>query len=400
MAYLAKSGRVRNGLATSALSSLGNLGLTFAIVSTSDLTTVGKFALSFSIYAFATAIAKAGITESVLSAIHSVRRRDDAGHEISLIGVILAAIIVLVGIEMSSPFIILTGASIHGMLVYDFIKITHMALLESHVAFRQELTWTILTLVGVTAGITRVIDVEAVYGIWALSCALIGYTSAIRLRVSIYPRWPSNGSETKLTGWYALNQIVGPGIVLLTTYLLAGLSGLAVVGALRAAGLFFSPLTIVSTTCSSLAIPFFARAKEFGPRHELRSALKITGIQVAVLAPITFLICVLPLSFLTLVVGTNAPAVKTLLLPLAIDSVLKVVATVAFSGHRAQRAGLRTVVVFLTTAPLQLVIILVGAHYAGAEGAAWSTAFAALICTLVVWWSYRNVVIRNAAAQS
>lgn len=397
---LARSERARNALTTNALSSLGNFGLTFAIVRSADLTTVGKFALAFAIYAFATAIAKAGITESVLSAIRGVRRREDAAHEVSLVGLVLGSAIVVGGLLAGSPFIILTGVAMHGILVYDFIKVTHMALLESRVALRQELAWTGLTFAGVAAAVTGVIDVVALYGVWAVSCAVIGYTSAGVLRIGILPRWPSSGMETKLTGLYALDQVIGPGAILLTTYLLAGLSGLAVVGALRAAAAFFSPLTIVSTTGHSLGIPLLSRARELGPRHELRSAVQIAGVQIAVLGPLALLITALPLPFLTLVVGANAAPVRMLLLPLAIDAILNVASTVALSGHRAERAGLRTVLVFAVTAPIRLVIILTGAHYAGALGAAWATALTALIGMLAMWWSYHNVVMRNAAAQS
>ena len=397
---LMRSTRARNGLTTNALSSVGNLGLTFAIVNRSSLATVGMFALAFSIYAFATSVVKAAITESVLSVVGSVRRRDDAGFEVSLSGLVLAVAIVAVGLGLRSPFIILTGVSIHGVLVYDYIKVTQMALLHPRVALRQELVWTAVTLCGAAAGLARIVGVEGVYGIWALSCALIGYASAIRLKVAISPSWPSKRRETRLTGLYALDQIIGPGTVLLTTYLLAGLSGLAVVGALRAAAAFFGPLSIVSTTGRSLSIPFLARAQLLGPRHELRAALRITGVQVAALAPIALLVSILPLPFLSLLVGTSSASVKPLLLPLAIESVLNLASTVAFSGHRAQRAGLRTVAVFSATGSVRLLMVLLGAHYAGAQGAAVAAAAAASIGVIVIWWSYHDVVVKNAAASA
>ncbi len=392
---LVQSRRPRIGLTTNALSSIGNFGLTLTIAHRSGLTGVGQYALAFSTYVLATSLVQAGVTESVLTAVDGVRRRKDAEHEISLIGLILSAIVLAVGVGLGSAYVILTGLAIHGMLLYDYTKITNMALLDPQVALRQEIAWTLLTFVGVVAGLARVIDGTVVFAIWALSGAAIGYIGAIVSRMSVVPRWPSNRTETRLTALYALDQVIGPGTVQLTTYLLAGLSGLAVVGALRAAGAFFSILTLVISTGRTLTIPYLVPALTRGPRQELRAALKITAVQVALLAPVALAIALLPLSICRLVVGASAVAAKPLLVPLAIDAVLSVVATMAFSGHRAKRAASRSLVLGFVTCPSRILLILVGAHYWGAIGAAWGTAAFTLLGATIFWWSYRNLVMAN-----
>ncbi len=397
--FLAQSRRPRIGLATNALSSLGNFGLTLTIAHRSGLTGIGQYALAFSTYVLVTSMVQAGVTESVLTAKDGVRRRKDAEHEISLIGLILSAIVLAVGLGLGSAYLILTGLAIHGMLLYDYIKITNMAILDPRVALRQEVAWTLLTFAGVVAGLMRVIDGTVVYAIWALSGAAIGYLGAIGSRMSMMPRWPSNRTETRLTALYSFDQVIGPGTVQLTTFLLATLSGLAVVGALRAAGAFFSILTLVVSTGRTLAIPYLVPTLTREPRQELRAAVKITAVQVALLAPVAFAIALLPLSVCRLVVGASAVAAKPILVPLAIDAVLTVVATTAFSGHRAKRAGSRTVIVFLITCPLRLFLVLVAAHYWGAIGAAWGTATFTLLGTAIFWWSYRNLVMAAEAGR-
>jgi O-antigen/teichoic acid export membrane protein len=392
--------RARIGLTTNACSSIGNLGLTLTVAHRVGVATVGQYALAFSIYVLATSVVQAGITESVLSAPDLHQRGKAAQHEISLIGLVLSAIIIAAGIAVSSKYIIVTGFAIPGMLIYDYIKIVNMAALDARVSLRQEIAWTMLTFVGVALGLSGVVEVYVTYAIWALSGSAIGYLGAYRARLSIMPSWPGSRSDTRLTSLYAMDQVLGPGSLQLTTYLVAGLSGLTVVGALRAAGTFFSPLMLVIATSRSLVIPRLVPDEASEPRNEFRVAVRITVLQTALLLPAAVLIPLLPLSFCRILVGMSATAAKPLLVPLAVDAVLSVAATMAFSGHRAKRAGVRTVVLCLITCPLRVLLVVLGAQWWGASGAAWGTATSMFLGATIFWWSYHDLVFTGHAAKS
>jgi hypothetical protein len=385
------------GLGTNALSSLGNLSLTIVLSHRSGPAELGQYAIAFAIYAFTTGIVRAAITESVLGAVGDTQRRSDATHEVSLAGVAGFAIIATVGLILRSPYIVFTGVAIHGILIYDYIKIVNMALLRPVAAFRQECCWTLVTLAVALAGLLKVADSDTVYGAWAISCAAIGYVHAIVLRLRCTPKWPSSRVETRLSILYTLDQIMGGGAVQVTTYLVAGVSGLAVVGVLRAAGVFYSPLTLVSTTSRSIAIPSLVLARANGPAAELRKAVKIAGLQVVVLAPLAIVAPLLPLSLCSIVVGDNARLVLPVLPPLAIEAVINVVLTVAFAGHRAQRAGKRTLMVYSVMFPVRVSIVVLCSWAGGALGAAWGMAAAAFVGMILFWLSYSDLVHKSSS---
>lgn len=395
LATVAGSSRGRTGLLTNALSSIGNLGLTLTIAHLAGLTTLGQFALAFSIYVLVTSLAQSGLAESALGAENALQRRVDAGHEVSLIGLVGGTVLVGAGLLFHAPFILVMGACLHGMLVYDFIKTMNIALLDPRLALRQEASWTLLTFVGVGLGLARVISPEMVFAVWAVSGAAVGYVNAVILRLALRPRWPSNRADTRISALFAVDQLLGPGTVFLSTYLLAGSAGLAAVGAIRAGATFFGPFSLVSSTTRSIAIPFLARSRPLGARVELDRAIKYAALPAAVIAPAALAIAFLPAPVYEVILGGNTPAVTPLLLPLALDCVMGYVGTMPFSGLRAHQAALYSVVIYAMASPLRLALILTGGVVAGALGAAWGMLATTTLTTIMLWSSFWFVLFRK-----
>jgi hypothetical protein len=391
-APLTLSQRGLAGVTTNAISSVGNLSLTIAIAHRSAPAGLGRFAIAFALYMFITGIVRASITDLDLSLEHSNRHPLEASRQVSLVGVLLGIVVTFLGFALHSPYILLTGASLHGVLLYDYVKIVYMSRIRPIVSLVQECVWTVVTLIASTLCGYHLISPEAAYGIWIAACAAIGYWHVVAGHMSAIPRWPTNRDDNRLLTIYAFEQVVSAGATQISTYLVAAFGGLATVGLLRAAGTFFGPLAIISGTSRSVAIPELVQAGKLGPHVERARALRVMRLQIVIAGSVAGVITLLPLSVCRLVVGQNAPLVKPLLLPLAVEAVLIMVSTIAVAGHRARRSGRRSLAVFIVLLPVRLIPVAIVAHYGDAVAVAWTMAIVALIATLGFWWSYLHLI--------
>jgi O-antigen/teichoic acid export membrane protein len=298
---------------------------------------------------------------------------------------------VAVAIIIHSDFMFWLALSIHGILIFDFVKIYNMSIRSPRVALRQQAAWSVLSATFIILGLSEVIRPSIVFLGWAASCAVVGYSNGVRQARTLRPSWPRDREETRISIIYSLDFLAGSGGAQLSTYFIAGLASTVIVGTLRGAGIFYSPFRILTTTALALAIPYLTRARTAGGVTELKSAKRLAGVQLLLIAPPAFAVVFLPVEVYRFMLGATGSLVPPVMLPLAIESLFSVATTVAFAGHRAQRAGIRTLAVRGVMAPLRVVVVVVAAVQAGAIGAAWAMAGMAILGTAFWWWSYSDL---------
>jgi O-antigen/teichoic acid export membrane protein len=387
--------RAHTAMATNAMSSLGNLALTVAVARSSDASTFGEFAVALSVYVLLTGLARAAVTDSILSLPNAGMLFTAGIQRLSFLGLGILPLTLPVAISLGSPFIFWLALSMHGMFLYDFVKIYNMSIQSPRIAIAQEAIWTLLTSAFVVLGLCDLISPSIVFLGWAATCALIGYANGYRHALTIKPIWPRDRKETRISIIYSLDFLAGSGSAQLPTYLIAGISGTAIVGVLRGGGTFYSPFTLIITTALALSIPYLTQRRIAGPNAELKAAKYLTGVQLLILAPPALVVAFLPMALYRAVLGATGSQVRPIMLPLAIELIFIVATTVAFAGHRAQRAGIRTLMVRGVMAPLRVVVVVVAAVQAGASGAAWAMASMAIVGAVLLWWSYSDVVKRG-----
>ncbi|HET9518173.1 MAG TPA: hypothetical protein VFO77_10635 [Actinoplanes sp.] len=393
------SRRARLALITNAISSVGNLAVSLAVARTGSVLDLGAFAVAFSVYALVAGLAQAAVTETVLASAPDRETLRNSARRVVSIGLFSSAGVILVGAVLRLPYLVIVGLALPGMLLYDYVKTISLGISQPGRAFAQETVWTTVTLVALWLGLSHALSAMAVFVVWAASGSVIGIVGAACVGYLVPPGWRVRSRETRLAVSFGLDFLAGTGSAQIATTLLAGMAGVAVVGALRAGGTALGPVTLLMGTARPLLIPFLARTKEAASGARVRAAVFSTAILLCAVIPLAGGVVVVPDVLGTAFLGDNWRAAQPLLAALAFELVFATATAVAFAGHRVQRAGMRTLLIRSVLAPLRVVGVVGAGMLFGAKGAATAMALMALI-GLMVWWASYLSLVRTTGGSS
>lgn len=381
-------GRARIALATNALSSIGNLGLTVAIARSETPKEFGEFAVAFSVYLLVIGLCQATVTDGLLARGLRLQGAREAAQRIMCIGCVSAVIAVASGFAISSAYLIAIGFAIPGLALYDYVKSVGLGVGSPATALKQEVVWTSAALAGVVTAALGYLSVEVLFIVWAGAGSLIGVVNASRLGYPLAPRWTMRSKESWNSVLFGIDHLAGAGASQLTAMALASLVGSIVVGALRGAGTLLGPVTLLTGTVRGLLIPYLARSRHEDSAVRLRSALLVAGALLLISMPLTGGVLFVPSSIGRELIGQTWETARPVLPAIVLETFFGAVSAVAFSGHRVEGASSRTIVIRCVVTPLRIGSVVLAGVFGGAQGAAYAMLGSAIFGAALWWWSY------------
>jgi hypothetical protein len=383
--------RVLFAVIANGLVSITSLLLAVAIARSSDAWQFGQFSIAMAVYLFGIGLIRAAITETTLAAEPAAGVNSRGFRRSSLVSILAAVGMVAVGLAAHNDYLVVLAVAFNGLVCIDYLRTVEAALYRARAALVQGCLWSGATAVISVVSLVVHIDAHAIFTVWAVSGAAIGYISALVVRLSLLPSWGRHSAETRAAVLFSLDYVAGSGGSTLSTALLGVTSSATTVGALRGAGTMLGPVGLLSTTVRSLIIPYLTRARKLGGRHEFSRAATVAILLGFILAIPAVLLCFVPDPIGSALLGSTWAASAPLLPPLAIESVLALLGNIASAGHRSRMAGVRSLVLRLSVGIPRPFLIIAAAALWGALGAAWAMA-ALSIANCVIWWiSYRQL---------
>lgn len=389
---ISKSGRARGGLLVSILSSGGNLFLSIGIAHHSSISEMGAFAVAFAVYALSSGFVRAGVAEPVTSCVPLGKAAELGVSRASFFGLLLSGLVVLIGLLAHQPYLVVTGFSLHGLVIYEYLKNVNVAILAPRISVFQELSWFVCSVIAVSLLFASVISPFVAYGIWVGSGAIVGYLACFLQRFSMKPRLTIQVIPMRTSLGFGLDFIMGSGAAQISIMLLAGVAGKGIAGGLRAAGTIFGPVTLVLNTARSLLIPFLSRSTALSGMQGKKAGLLATLLLGAVSLPAVIGMCFLPDWAGRVLLGDNWAYAAPLIPYLACELWFTIIATVPFAGHRSLRAARRTLIIRSIVAPFRVISVVAAGYFLGAVGAAMAMASLSIVSSVIWWVSYSSLM--------
>ncbi|MBC7596541.1 MAG: hypothetical protein H7288_21885 [Kineosporiaceae bacterium] len=365
--------------------SVVGLLLSVAIARRSSVSEFSTFAIAMSLYLLVNGCIRSAITETTLSLEHS-STSDRRGFERASIAALFAAVGLVIGsLIFESLYMVVLGLSIHGLTALDYSRTVNSALFDAEVALKQGLSWSIAVAIVALTSFAIPVAPIVVFSTWAGVGALVGYISLWVGGYSWRPIWPRNRQHTGAAMFFSLDYLAGSGGSLLSTNLLPLAINASAVGAIRGAGTVLGPIGLLSTTARSLTISYLSRARAVSSQHEFKSALAVTTALLCAVGPLALSLAFLPDGIGSFLLGESWTPASSVLLPLALESVLALVGSIAAAGHRSRMAGTRSLALRAAVGIPRPFAIVVAATSFGLEGAVWTMAAIAAL-NVVVWW--------------
>lgn len=395
LSNLIRSRRVGGAVVGNGMVSLASFALSISIARSSSISDFGAFSIALVSYLFTSGLIRATFTDTVLSRPDDTEKYARAFQRTSLVTLLGSVILTAWGLISENCFLVVLGVSLHGLLSLDFIRTFDSAAASVSRALATTTIWSILSLTVSISSLFIAIDPWIVFAAWSAGGAMLGYISAFKVGVSLVPKWRKDDTDTRIAVVFAADYLIGAGGTHLTTGLLGFVNDVRVLSAVRGAGTLLGPMNLISTTARSFMLPFLSRNVK-APDRQLQSAVLATTVQVILLAPLLIILQFIPDSVGVLLLGDTWQLAGLALLPLSIESLFALVAAVAISGHRVAFAGVRTILLRLTTGLSRPVVVLFCAHTWGVSGAAWAMAVFAITSAVIWWVSYYNLSRRSS----
>lgn len=233
----------------------------------------------------------------------------------------------------------------------------------------------------------------ATAGIGAIAGGLLGRGD---LAVPHPLRWLRSNRDmgSRFLGEYVTGQAVGQ-VVLVGVGAIAGLS---VIGAVRAAQVFYGPINTVHQGIYLALVPEGARST--GEVHLRRLMFRATLLLAGVAGGWMWLGLLLPDSWGTTLFGETWPEAGGLLLPIGLAMIAGSAATGAFAGVRALGDARESLRARLRTVGPQLVLPLVGAAFGAGHGYAFGFGLGHAASAVIWWAAFGNALASSRKAAS
>jgi hypothetical protein len=378
-----------------ALSSVSNIATAIVAAATLSARDFGAFGAAFLVYALVIGVCRGIVTEPLIS-MHSHIETESlrpwlsaaAGSAIDL-GVVSALGIVVIAAVLGGVSWIALGALalvLPGLLLQDAWRYCYVAAGRPKAAVVNDSVWcgieaVALALLLLTGNLTLGTIVLA----WGGSGAIAGLVGSVQAgttpRIMSTRRWLA---EHRHLSWrYTSEFALATGSSQVALILVGPLAGLAALGALRGALVFFGPVVVIFTGSYLALAAEGARMRDQPAR--LRRMMVSTSFALVVVGSLSLLTGIfLPGSIGRSLFGETWEPARRVLVPVGVAVLGNCAASGAVVGLRALAAARASLRARLIVAPLSLVAPLVGATR-GAAGFAVGLAITAWF-SVFVWW--------------
>ena len=367
-------------LSVQALSSAGNFALTVAVARNSSAQEFGDFAVSITIYVLLATTMRAAVLESLS---RSSSRTD------ILRGLGTALWVSLVPSTICSVYWIATGSvlglivaiSIPGLIAYDYARTTFVLTGRGGRAIVMESIWMCASLLALFLSSMQLIPLPLMVCVWAFTPAAI---TAIVLAADgdLDVLWRNFGKLDDFSWAFATDSLLGSGSSQVAIIVLGSTLGPAVVGAVRGAGTLLSPVNIMSNALRPVLVRQVATETGWRVRH----SFFVTLVATALLLPAVVLVLILPDSWGVALLGETWTSSQLVLVPIALESILGLIAGVAFAGVRVHGAPAQVLRTRTALGAFRIGVVVTAGIIFGLVGAAWALPAVSLLGA-TIWWA-------------
>lgn len=395
--------RLSWGVADQAVSSLSNFVVGAYVAKTLGATSLGAFALAFFTYSIILNGSRGVATDPLMVRYSGAppptwRPAVSAATGVALVvGVVTGLVSLAVGLTMSAvstsevgdAFVAL-AIGLPGLVLQDSWRYAFFSSGRGAQAFVNDSVWAVLLVGGLLAHGTQGMTVERVmlfFGGTATIAAAVGLVQAglvpaprqalawLREHQSLGPRYLTENVIMGLSGQFR-------------SFVLAGVSGLAAVGQLRAAEMLIGPFLVIFMGISQVAVPEGRRWLARGMPAFTRFCLLLSvGLSAAAVGYGLGVLLLLPLGVGDLILGSVWESAYLLAPGVIVSSMAGSFMVGASAGLRAMGQASRSLRAQTTVTVITVIGGGVGAAGWGAVGAVWGGA-AASIAGAAVWWTH------------
>ena len=339
------------GVADQALSSLTNLGLGAMVARAVSPDDFGAFGLAFSTYLITLGVCRALVSEPLVVRFSAVRQeewrrpRPRRYWDALLVGVAIGAGCASAGLLMGGLFgrvLVTLAPDASGALGPGHVAVCVLCR-SARRAFANDLAWA-ATLLPALALLGRggVHSASAFVLVWGLSgvYAAVGSAQAGAMPdPRAAPAWLRSHADLSVP---YLGEFAALGAGELALFGIAGLVGLASVGALRAGQILLGPLRVLTLGVRLVAVPEGVRGLRAGSARTKRAAVILSVAVTTVALAWGAVLLLLPVSVSTALLGQSWTEARGVIVPLTLAMASTAATTGAFVGLRALGAARRS----------------------------------------------------------
>jgi len=402
--------RIGWGLADQGLSSLTNFVVGIVIAKSVGLDEFGAYALAFSAYCLVLGVSRALTTEpfavrySSVAGVASKAAAGNAAGTALLLGTAAAAVALVSSLFLPAQYrglVLALSAVLPGIILQDSWRLLFFARGYGRAAFGNDLIWTILLVPAFALDfLDGQVSSASLLLAWGSAGTLAGIYGILQFRAWPAPvaaaRWLT---ETRaLWPRYLCEGLAINGSQQVYMFGLAGLTGLASVGAFKLVLVVLGPVNVLVQGIGAVAVPEASRAWAKG-----RKQLNLTAVAFSLVVSVGALcwgtvVSAVPEVWLEATVGAGWTAAAVLLMPVMLSQVFNGANTGPVAALRAMGQAKRSMWTRIVASFLVLVLVLLGALAGGIRAAAWGLAAAALM-NLGMWLhQFRRAAVMQAAS--
>lgn len=352
---------------------------------------LGMFGIAFAAYLLVLLIVRDAGANTVGAVLPSKRRIRATARRISLMGGLLAAPILAVGLVLNFPYLIIIAVTLHGLCLYDYSKTLSLTLDDGRMAIYQECLFFIVFMVAAGLSFLGFVDSVGLTAIWAFTGAILGYLASWFQNYKLAPAWSGDPAELRTSMVFGVQSLIGSGSVHIITFLLGVVGGPALIGALRGASTLIGPANVITSSLQPLLITYFARTAPQPGAISLKAVLKSGGALTAVHMLAASSLTVIGFLFGNVILGDAWAASAPLLLIVAVDSTLVAIGAAPLAAHRSLWQTRRLAQINMLMVAIRLPMVIIGAAYSGALGASIGFLIATLISSTSWWISFSRI---------
>lgn len=400
--------RVAWAVADQALASATNIGTAVVAARSLDREGFGAFGLAFAVYLLAAGGCRALVTEPLVSLYSGVapgslrpilRTATGAAAGLGLgASVVLAAVAAVVG-GASGRALGALAVVLPGLLLQDAWRYGFVAAGRPRAALVNDAVWcatqVAVLVVLVMTGPLTVVVVIVWWGASGTVAALVGCGQAATIpALSSAPGWLRE--HRHLSGRYATEFVTATGAAQATLLGLGTIAGLAALGAVRGAQVFFGPINVVFGGIY-LALTAEGSRLRSEPAQLRRLMVMASGALIAVGAGWLVVGVALPGSAGRWLFGATWGASQDVLVPVGLAVLGGGAAAGAIAGLRALAAARASLRARLLGLPVVLGVPLAAA-FAGPRPFAVGLAVATWVGAAIWWWQFERALTGHTVA--
>jgi O-antigen/teichoic acid export membrane protein len=373
-------------MADQALTSLSNFALSAVVARSVGPTDFGAFSLGFSAYLTTITLSRALVAQPLLvrysgASLSDWRRASSSATGTALLLGAAAGLMCVIAAAfvrgILGDVLLAVGVMMPGLLVLDIWRYAFFAAARGTSAFIVDLSlvallFTTLGLIAASGSVSAVWPILA----WGGSAAIVAIGTALRLGVLPRPLWARKWwtEQRELAGRYVAESVTDSVAIMVSYNGIAFITGLAAVGALRAATLVLGPVGILLQGTSLVAIAEGVRLLNTSGRRLRNGCLLLSAALTGATVVWGIVAFAIPDSLGRALLGPTWESARSVLLPAVVATAGTSTSVGAWVGLRAlgaARQSLRARVIHSVVMPI---FALGGAAILGTQGAAWGLA--------------------------